>query len=285
MMGGMPNTGVGSSSGPVVSRARIPVVGALFSVLLTATVMLPSVLPSAAASPATVKPPVTTTVQTMARPEAHLAPGTGATDARVAAAAPVFASRVPARTRQVVRTVHTHRWCAARWCTITQAWRKTNGRWEKLRSFRSTIGPNGFGKTHEGDMRSPSGVYHIKVTFSTGRRAPGAMPWRRRLPTSLVTDAHNRFYNTWIEQPGRTDGDRPSMRYGFIVNYNHVRLHPGVGPKPVIGKGCCIFYHTAMPGRRWVPTEGCTQVGNWRKMRWIVRWLRPDAHPLVVQDL
>jgi L,D-peptidoglycan transpeptidase YkuD (ErfK/YbiS/YcfS/YnhG family) len=181
--------------------------------------------------------------------------------------------------------VRSHRWCGRRWCTVTQAWRKTNGRWQMVRSFRSTIGPNGFGKTREGDRRAPSGVYRIKVTFSTGSRAPGPMPWRRRKPTSIVTDAHNRLYNTWIEQAGRTSGDRRSMRYGFVVDYNHVRLRPGVGPKPVIGKGCCIFYHTSMPGRRWVPTEGCTQVGNWRKMRWIVRWLRPDAHPRVVQDL
>jgi L,D-peptidoglycan transpeptidase YkuD (ErfK/YbiS/YcfS/YnhG family) len=199
---------------------------------------------------------------------------------------PAFASRVPARTRQVVRTVRTRRWCAKRWCTKTQAWSKTDaGRWVKVREFRSTIGPNGFGKKREGDGRSPSGVYRIKVTFSTRAQAPGPMPWRRRLPTSNVTNYHNRLYNTWIEERGRTDGDRPSMRYGFIVNYNHPRLRVGVGPKPVIGRGSGIFYHTSRPGKRWVPTEGCTQVGNPKKMRWIVRWLRPSARPRVVQAL
>ena len=277
IMEDMPSSGVGSSLGPVVSRAQIPVVGALFSVLITALVALPS----AHAAPATVRGPVRAPVSAPDKASFKA----GATDARVAATAPAFASRVPARTRQVIRTVHSHRWCALRYCTVTEAWLKTNGQWSKIRSFRSTIGPNGFGKSHEGDMRSPSGVYRIKVTFSTGTHAPGAMPWRRRLPTSIVTDAHNRFYNTWIEQPGRTDGNRPSMRFGFIVNYNHVRLHPGVGPKPVRGKGCCIFYHTSRPGERWVPTAGCTQVGNWRKMRWIVHWLRPGENPLVVQDL
>jgi L,D-peptidoglycan transpeptidase YkuD (ErfK/YbiS/YcfS/YnhG family) len=200
--------------------------------------------------------------------------------------APRFASRVPARTQQVVRTVSSRRWCARRWCTVTQAWTKTDdGTWEMLRAFRSTIGPNGFGKRREGDQRSPSGVYKIKVTFSTGTRAPGPMPWRRRLPTSIVPGYHNRFYNTWIEERGRTDGDRPSMRYGFIVDYNNVRLRVGAGPKPVIGKGSGIFYHTSRPGERWVPTLGCTQVGNPRQMRWIVRWLRPEADPRVVQAL
>jgi L,D-peptidoglycan transpeptidase YkuD (ErfK/YbiS/YcfS/YnhG family) len=205
--------------------------------------------------------------------------------ASVSAPGPAFASRVPDRTSQVVRTVSSRRWCARRWCSVTQAWRRdADGRWDMVRRFRSTIGPNGFGKRREGDARSPSGVYRIKVTFSTGRSAPGPMPWRRRLPTSTVTNYHNRYYNTWIEERGRTDGDRPSMRYGFIVGYNHPRLHVGVGPKPVIGRGSGIFYHTSRPGQRWIPTEGCTQVGNPRAMRWIVRWLRPAASPRVVQD-
>lgn len=268
-MEGMPTTGFGPSSGPMASRVRMSMPGALLSVLLTAVLALPA-LPSGAAG---------------ASGSATSLGSAETTGARLAAGAPAFARHVNPRTRQVIRTVHSRRWCAQRWCTVTQAWRKRNGRWEMVRSFRSTIGPNGFGKTREGDRRSPSGVYRIKVTFSTGRHAPGAMPWRRRKPTSIVTDSHTRLYNTWIEQRGRTDGDRPSMRWGFIVNYNHVRLRPGVGPKPVIGKGCCIFYHTSMPGERWVPTLGCTQVGNPLKMRWIVRWLRPDAHPVVVQAL
>jgi L,D-peptidoglycan transpeptidase YkuD (ErfK/YbiS/YcfS/YnhG family) len=200
--------------------------------------------------------------------------------------APAFAARVPARTRQVVRTVPTRRWCALRWCTVTQAWHKrADGRWHLLRRFRSTIGPNGFGKRREGDMRSPRGVYRIAVTFSTGRRPPGAMPWRRRLPTSTVTGQAGRFYNTWIEEPGRTDGDRPSMRYGFWVAYNNPLLRVGAGPRPVPGRGSGIFYHTSRPGQRWIPTAGCTQVGNPRSLRGIVRWLRPEAHPRVVQDL
>jgi L,D-peptidoglycan transpeptidase YkuD (ErfK/YbiS/YcfS/YnhG family) len=199
---------------------------------------------------------------------------------------PAFASRVPERTDQVVRTISSGHWCRHTWCTVTQAWRKTAaGRWDMVRRFRSTIGPNGFHKTREGDLRAPSGIYRIRVTFSTRRHPPGAMPWRRRLPTSVVTNTPRRLYNTWIEQPGRTDGNRPSMRYGFIVNYNRPRLHPGVGPRPVPGKGFGIFYHTSVPGDPWSPTLGCTQVGRPESMRWIVRWLDPEAAPRVVQDL
>lgn len=200
--------------------------------------------------------------------------------------APAFASMVPTGTRQVVRTVSTDRWCRHRWCTVTQAWAKRGGVWSRVRVFRSSVAPKGFDKTHEGDQRSPTGVYRIKVTFSTGRHAPGLMPWRRRLPTSIVTNEPRRLYNTWIEEAGRTDGDRASMRWGFVVGYNHPRLRPGVGPKPVPGKGYGIFYHTSLDAQsRWAPTKGCTKLGRPNAMRWLVKWLDPQANPRVVQDI
>jgi len=209
---------------------------------------------------------------------------------------PAFAAKVPASTTQVVRTVRTNKWCAKVYCTKTQAWHKVNGRWKLVRlhdgspaTFRSSIGPYGFaapGKRREGDGKTPTGVYRIAVTFSTTTTNPGtAMPWKRRKPTSVVPNYRNRFYNTWIEQSWRTDGDRPSMRYGFWVGYNNPRLKVGVGPAPVYGKGSGIFYHTSPYGQKWTPTLACTKVGEPSQMRWIVRWLRPDANPRVSNNI
>lgn len=208
---------------------------------------------------------------------------------------PVFAERVPAATSQVVRTVRTHRWCGRVFCTKTQAWEKVADRWQLARLadgrtavFRSTIGPHGFaapGARREGDGTSPTGIYRIKTTFSTTTTNPGQMPWHRRLPTSTVTNYPGRFYNVWIEEPGRTDGDRPSMRFGFWVDYNHARFPGDPRPMAVQGLGSGIFYHTSWPGRRWVATQGCTQVGDPSAMRWIVRWLRPEARPRVANNV
>ncbi len=198
---------------------------------------------------------------------------------------PAWARRLPDSTRQVVRTVSSDFWCQRVYCTVTQAWHKQRGEWRIVKHFRSTIGARGWGKQREGDMRSPDGVRRITVTFSTGRHAPGALPWKRRLPTSSVSARAGRLYNTWIEERGRTDGNRPSMRFGFVVDYNRVRLRPYVGPKPIPGRGSGIFYHTSRPGHRWAPTLGCTQIGNVRHMKWLVQWLRPGAHPRVVQNL
>lgn len=195
-----------------------------------------------------------------------------------------FAAAVPRRTTQVVRTISSRRWCRRAWCTETQAWQREDEGWRLVRRFRSTIGASGWGKRREGDGRSPVGVFAIAVTFSTGDSAPGAMPWRRRRPTSVVSGAAGPDYNTWLEVPGLRSGDRPSMRFGWVVDYNRVRLTPGVGPRPVAGRGSGIFYHTSKPGSRWSPTAGCTQVGRPGQMRWLVRWLRPEAEPRVVQQ-
>ena len=74
------------------------------------------------------------------------------------------------------------------------------------------------------------------------------------------------------------------MRWGFIVNYNRPRLSPGIGPKPVAGKGSGIFYHTSLNrSRRWGPTDGCTQLGNRKQMRWVAALARPRGNPRVVQ--
>ena len=209
---------------------------------------------------------------------------------------PRFAAKVPAATTQVVRTVRTNRWCGKVFCTVTQAWQKVNGQWRIAKradgskaQFRSTIGPNGFapiGRRREGDGRTPSGVYRIAVTFSTTTTNPGTrMPWKRRLPTSVVPNYRNHLYNTWIEEKWRRDGDRPSMRYGFWVGYNNPRLQAGVGPKPVPGVGSGIFYHTSPYGEKWTPTLACTKVGQPAEMRWIVLWLRPGARPRVVNNI
>ncbi|MBB3040475.1 L,D-transpeptidase family protein [Nocardioides soli] len=198
---------------------------------------------------------------------------------------PAWARGLPARTTQVVRTVSSRTYCRQVWCTVTQAWeRGDDGVWTMRREFRSTIGSRGWGKQREGDRRSPLGVFRIKVTFTTTPANPGRMPWRQRRATSVVSAAAGPNYNTWLEVRGVTSGNRPSMRSGWVLDFNHVRLRPGAGARPVPGKGSGIFYHTSKPGHPWAPTAGCTQVGNPQQMRWLLTWLRPAAQPRVVQE-
>ncbi|HUR72973.1 MAG TPA: L,D-transpeptidase family protein [Sporichthya sp.] len=217
--------------------------------------------------------------------------------AESAIGAPAWARGLPTDTTQVVRTVPTHKWCEQIWCTRTEAWEKVDGAWRiatrgsgttaEPAVFRSQIGQNGFASAtsrRQGDMRTPSGIYGIVTTFSTTKEQPTAMPWRRRLPTSAVSDAYGRTYNTWVEIKGSGGGDRRMMSWGLWIDWNNPRLQVGQGPTPVTGRGSGIFMHTSNPGRPFVPTAGCVQLGNPAHMAWIVRWLRPDADPRIVNN-
>ena len=131
-------------------------------------------------------------------------------------------------------------------------------------------------------MRTPTGVYAIATTFSIGANPGTKMRWRQRLATTTVSNRYGRYYNTWIEERGRTDGTRLAMRYGLWVAYNNPRLTPGVGPAPVRGAGSGIFFHVGKPGYEYRPSEGCVQLVRVEDMRWLLLWLDPAARPRIL---
>jgi len=211
---------------------------------------------------------------------------------------PDWAENLPANTSQVLRTVRTNRWCTQIWCTRTEAWEKVDGAWRiatrgsgpgtRPMVVRSQVGENGFASPftrRQGDMRTPSGVYGIVTTFSTTKERPTDMAWRRRLPTSVVSDALGRTYNTWVELPGNRSGDRRMMSWGLWIDWNNPRLQVGEGIKPIPGRGSGIFMHTSNAGAPFVPTAGCVQLGDPDDMAWIVRWLDPEANPRIVNNV
>lgn len=208
---------------------------------------------------------------------------------------PAWTKLLPGDTTQVVRTVRSRQWCDEIYCTRTEAWERVDGVWRIAKGpgksgkavFRSQIGSRGFaapGKRRQNDLKSPTGVFGIKVVFSTTEDSPTDMPWRRRLPTSVVSSNPGKTYNTWIESPRNRSGDRRMMSWGFWIDYNNPRLEVGEGPKPTPGKGSGIFLHTSNAGRPWVPTLACIQIGDPDQAEWIVRWLEPDSNPRVVNN-
>lgn len=205
---------------------------------------------------------------------------------------PAAVAGLPAGTRQAVRVTRSRRWCAEVHCAKAEAWeRDDTGEWRRLRiaggdvEVRAQVGPRGFAspaRKREGDGHTPTGAYRIVTTFSIDRSSPGwRMPWRPRTATSVVPGWPGRDYNTWLELPGRTAGDRPTMRAGLWVDYNNARLRRGVGPAPVPGRGSGIFVHTVNPGQPFAPTQGCAALPL-EQLRWLLGWLDPTAQPRVV---
>ncbi|MGQ0464120.1 MAG: L,D-transpeptidase family protein [Sporichthyaceae bacterium] len=211
-------------------------------------------------------------------------------------AAPAWAGALPADTSQVLRTTSSTQWCEKVYCSRTEAWEKVDGTWRIAAGpgeygqavFRSQIGAKGFaapGMRRADDLKTPTGAYAIYTTFSTTAERPTELPWRRRLPTSVVSSEPGSKYNTWIEMPKDVDGDRRMMSWGLWLDYNNPRLEIGVGPAPVAGVGSGIFMHTSNAGKEWVATLACVQIGQPAQMEWVVRWLRPDANARVLNNL
>jgi D-alanyl-D-alanine dipeptidase len=134
---------------------------------------------------------------------------------------------------------------------------------------------------HEGDGRSPAGIFELKQAFGY---APFAVnyPYRVYKETDhCVDDVHSRYYNKIVDST-KIIPDYHSMEhmkfpkdyyeYGIVVNHNHID-EPGAVP----GAGSCIFLHI-----KKIPTAGCT-VMNKVQIKEIITWLDAAKHPLLVQ--
>jgi hypothetical protein len=138
---------------------------------------------------------------------------------------------------------------------------------------------------HEGDGRSPAGVFPLDTAFGF---APNAEMSFVRLPYAQLTaasdcvdDVASMHYNTVVSRDAQPRIDwssaermRDVWQYemGVIVGYN-------AGP-PVRGRGSCIFLHI------WngpaSSTAGCTALDR-GELRRLIEWLDPKRRPALVQ--
>lgn len=140
---------------------------------------------------------------------------------------------------------------------------------------------------HEGDGRSPAGVFAIGTAFGYAPNADTALPYRALERDDYCIDVggsplYNRIVNARAvgaaavagsTEPMRrdlhADGD-PAYRVGFVVEHNR-------DGKP--GAGSCIFVHLWKgPGSS---TSGCTALAE-PALRALLGWLDPRARPVFV---
>jgi len=159
------------------------------------------------------------------------------------------------------------------------AWRQVFG------PIEAVIGRNGFapaGEKREGDGRSPSGIFPLKLVFGYGETSPTRMPYRQAREEDLwVDDPESPDYNRWVERGvtaaasfERLRRDDDLYKYGIVIGYN---------TDPVVkGHGSAIFLHV-WRGRH-SPTAGCVAVSEDDLLR-ILAWLDPAAHPMIVMGM
>ena len=179
---------------------------------------------------------------------------------------------------------------------LLQRYDSRDGRWEKTgRAVRVNLGRNGLGwglgetalphgtsdpVKHEGDGRAPAGIFALGPVFGYAAEPDTRMPYERATADLIcIDDDRSDAYNTIVpiaptlrfrsfEWMKRDDG---LYRLGVVVRHN-------AGAIP--GRGSCIFLHIqSAPGSG---TAGCTSMQA-APLQTVIRWLRPDKAPLLVQ--
>lgn len=140
---------------------------------------------------------------------------------------------------------------------------------------------------HEGDGRSPAGVFGIGDAFGYAQHADTALPYDPMQASHYCMDVSGSpLYNCIVDardvgteavagstEPMRLDlhaaGDQ-RYRLGFVIEHN---------PQAKRDAGSCIFAHLwKKPAES---TAGCTAMDDATMTR-LLGWLRPDQHPVFV---
>lgn len=180
---------------------------------------------------------------------------------------------------------------------VMQRYQRKEKRWEKIgQKIEVKLGRNGLGwgiGVHqtpkdalyikkEGDGRSPAGIFKLKQAF-------GYEPFAIAYPYHVykesdycVDDVNSIYYNKIIDttQVKSDDHSHEVMKfpenyyaYGIVVDHNAISQEGD----PIKGAGSCIFIHI-----KAIPTAGCTVMDE-SQIKEILRWLDPQAKPLLVQ--
>ena len=170
--------------------------------------------------------------------------------------------------------------------TNVYAMEKRGDKWKMaFEPFTAVIGKNGFaaaGEKREGDGKTPSGIYPLKMTFGYDTTIGTKMPYRQVLDDDIwVDDPNADDYNRWVKKSETRAASYERMRrddnlykYGIVIEYN---------TSPVIkGNGSAIFLHIWKG--KGIPTAGCVAVFEENIIK-IIKWLDPQASPVIIMGL
>jgi L,D-peptidoglycan transpeptidase YkuD (ErfK/YbiS/YcfS/YnhG family) len=163
---------------------------------------------------------------------------------------------------------------------------RVEGAWRQAGSpVRVVVGRSGIGPKHEGDGRSPQGIFPLTRSFGYAAEPPPgtALAYEPQAPGAVCVDDstsgnYNRVFDAdtlsapkdWASAENmRRDlahGD-DLYRWGIIVGYNRTGMP---------GAGSCIFLHIWRgPGN---PTAGCTAMAEADLLN-LLSWLEPENDP------
>ena len=167
--------------------------------------------------------------------------------------------------------------------TLVYSFRVMVGRTGKARDPQNVLQlPDNMPVKHEGDGKSPAGIFQLGPVFSYHDLKKLQMPFEQVDTTDLcVDDENSAYYNTLIRSDSAKHDfnsfeymkRRDSLyEYGVWVLYNSTPVIPG--------NGSCIFIHVWRDENS--PTAGCTAMSRENILKLIYR-LDKKKNPLLVQ--
>jgi len=174
--------------------------------------------------------------------------------------------------------------------------KNSHKQWKLVDSFAVVVGKNGLGKDvtsslvfnnsmptkHEGDGKSPSGIFPLGSVFSYNQIKHLHMPFVQ-VDTNFycVDDVNSSYYNTLIKQDTAQHNfnsfeymkrQDSLYEYGVWVLYNS---------NPVTaGNGSCIFLHIWRNENSG--TAGCTAMSKEHILE-LIHWLNKKKNPVLLQ--
>lgn len=135
---------------------------------------------------------------------------------------------------------------------------------------------------HEGDGRTPAGIFEIGSAFGFGKRPNSIkLPYITLSNASIcVDDEKSRYYNQLFDYTKSIKPDWHSceqMRqvseyhFGCIISYNTTRR--------IAGNGSCIFLHVWKKPNHG--TAGCIAMAE-TDLKQLLAWLNPTQKPLII---
>jgi L,D-peptidoglycan transpeptidase YkuD (ErfK/YbiS/YcfS/YnhG family) len=170
--------------------------------------------------------------------------------------------------------------------TTLYAMEKRENKWQAaFEPFDAVIGRKGFapeGEKREGDGRTPSGIFPVKMTFGYDESIKTKMPYRQALADDIwVDDPNAEDYNRWVKKSETRSTSYEIMKrddnlykYGIVIEYN---------TDPIIkGNGSAIFLHIWKGAG--TTSAGCVAVSEEDIIK-ILGWLDPAASPLIITGI
>ncbi len=165
---------------------------------------------------------------------------------------------------------------------VLTAWELKNGRWfQKYSSMPAMVGRSGiaeFQMKREGDGKTPSGIFEIKLAFGYDQRIDTKLMFRQATENDFwVDDVKSPQYNQWVVgKPNASsfeDMKRKDSLYklGAVIEYNTGPIIPGYGS--------AIFLHIWKENGK--STSGCVALAE-ENVKQLLAWLDVKRSPVII---